>query len=533
VQALRADVEGAIEGRSASVGIVDLGSGPEQVATLTADLGAALAASGRNVLVIDANFEHTPRMPEFVFGTSKLADVLTHPFEDQEELLSFIKRTVNDQPEVLPGLRVFASGTMEGDAIDVLAGRQLTVLLKEVGPVFDAVLVAMPGFEDPAADTLSQRLDYLLPVARAGRSTIDSLQQVEKHLRARRSSLLGGVLLVGRPVRSPRRKRAPSRHARGGDRASPARPPSPGGESVDPSTDAERQQGRTTVHEPDDTPVEVVEPTVRPAPSHGLTRKAAKTVFAAADAGKGVFPGPRLLIYHQIGATLGREMEVDASTFRQQLDWLASHGDVVALEEALLRVKEADSHRLFVLTFDDGYEDMYRHAFPLLTERGLPFTLYLTTDPVERQALITPGALASPLSWEQVGEMLDSGLMTLGSHTHHHVDLRDLEPGRIVDELDTADRLIYQRTGIKVQHFAYPKGYWSEVAEPFVRERYVTAVLGAGEPVTDTTDPHRIHRIPIQKSDGMAFFRRKMKSGMRMEESVRRRLRGYEGVAPE
>jgi hypothetical protein len=48
--------------------------------------------------------------------------------------------------------------------------------------------------------------------------------------------------------------------------------------------------------------------------------------------------------------------------------------------------------------------------------------------------------------------------------------------------------------------------------------------------VVGSTDPYRIHRVPIQYSDGMLFFRRKLKRGMRIEESFRRRLRGYKGV---
>jgi len=97
-------------------------------------------------------------------------------------------------------------------------------------------------------------------------------------------------------------------------------------------------------------------------------------------------------------------------------------------------------------------------------------------------------------------------------------------------ELAESDRLIEQRLGIKSEHFCYPYGYWSTTAEPAVKGRYRTATLGGGASVGPSTDPYRIHRVPIQLGDGQFFFLRKMKSGMVHEETLRRRVSGYRGV---
>lgn len=263
----------------------------------------------------------------------------------------------------------------------------------------------------------------------------------------------------------------------------------------------------------------------------GLFYKAAKTAFAAADLLHPVPPGPRILIYHQFDAGLGREMEVSTRAFSAHLDWYQTHGDIVSLEEALTRRTEPDAHRLFVLTLDDGYHDQFARAFPLLLARKLPFTLYLTTDPVEGREALTPGGRAEPLTWDRVNQMLDSGLMTLGAHTHTHQDLRGLTREETADELDRSNRLIEQRTGVAPRHFAYPKGIWVSQAEPLVRSRYETAVLGAGEPIIAETDIHRLTRVPVQRSDGVWLLKRKAKRGLRLEEHLRRRLRGYEAPA--
>ncbi len=254
-------------------------------------------------------------------------------------------------------------------------------------------------------------------------------------------------------------------------------------------------------------------------------RLVAKAVFVAADLFLGDWPGPRILIYHQVGSGSGCQMEVAPEVFVRQLDWLQGHGRITGLEEALADPDDPEARNIFVLTFDDGYENIFRNAFPVLRERRIPFTLYVATQSIETGEPLAPGD--TPLDWDQVGEMVETGLVTLGSHTHRHPDLRPLSEPEVEEELATCDALIEEHTGRVPEHFAYPKGYWAPGAEEAVRRRYVTAVLGAGHPVTSFTDRHRLHRVPVQRSDGRFFFTRKLKRGMRLEERVRSRIKGY------
>lgn len=262
---------------------------------------------------------------------------------------------------------------------------------------------------------------------------------------------------------------------------------------------------------------------------HVILARTAKSAFAASDLFARSAPGPRILIYHQIGTDLGREMEVPTHVFVQQLDWMHSHGSIVELAQALDRRGDSGSDRLFSLGFDDGYADLYASAFPIMKERGIPFTLYLTTGPVETGDPMTKGGQADPLRWAEVIEMLGTGLVTIGAHTHSHPDMRGLSISQIEAELDTSNRLIEERTGVRPLDFAYPKGYWDAATDRQVRARYKTAVLGGGPPVMSDTDLYRLHRIPIQRSDGFLFFKRKLLTGMRLEETVRRKLHGYSG----
>jgi len=251
-------------------------------------------------------------------------------------------------------------------------------------------------------------------------------------------------------------------------------------------------------------------------------RIAAKTVFAAADPFFRSFPAPSILTYHQVGVSLGREMEVSQQIFSRQMDHLERHRRVVGLEAALDCWGDPDAGSLVVITFDDGFEDVYSNAFPILKERGWPLTLYLTTYPVESGEPLDPRfPAARPLTWDQVNDMLGSGLVTLGAHTHTHRDLRRLSSDQIKEDLETCDRLIEHNTGIRPEHFTYPFGHWAPLAHSLIRDRYDSATLGGRHRVSASAGPHILPRIPVQKSDGIMFFRRKLNGGLRAEDAVR------------
>jgi len=255
-------------------------------------------------------------------------------------------------------------------------------------------------------------------------------------------------------------------------------------------------------------------------------RQASKAVFAGLDMLVHPADGPRVLIYHQIGGGSGLEMEVEVDTFQWQLDWLSDNCRVVDLEGALSRPDE----RGVVLTFDDGYQSVHDLAFPLLVERRLPFTLYVTTDPIETGRPLREHPGSNPLSWEQIKSMMGTGLLTIGAHTHTHPDFRVIGAEAVERELSISNELLDRRLGVTPRHFAYPWGYWSEAADPHVRVRFATAALGSRLPRERWRyDSHLIHRVPVQASDGTRWFKKRIESGLVFEESVRRRLRGYEG----
>jgi peptidoglycan/xylan/chitin deacetylase (PgdA/CDA1 family) len=134
--------------------------------------------------------------------------------------------------------------------------------------------------------------------------------------------------------------------------------------------------------------------------------------------------------------------------------------------------------------------------------------------------------VVEPLSWEMLGEMAESGLVTLGAHTHTHPVLTEVSVDQVEEELAKPVALFQQRLGTAPQHFCYPRAIWSAEVEKLVMRHYQSAVVGGGQwALPSGFHPYRIPRLPIRRSDGWTYFRAKVEGRMANEEALYARMR--------
>jgi len=203
-----------------------------------------------------------------------------------------------------------------------------------------------------------------------------------------------------------------------------------------------------------------------------------------------------ILAYHAIDRD-----RIDHSTlphsFREQMNWLAQSANVIGLPqlEHLLAGK-LDVHRPVVITFDDGFLSVYEAGFPVCRELGLPFALFLSTGTVGKRAPLQE--LSKPmLSWSQLQEMIDSGLMSLGSHTHSHRVLINCLPAEITDEIETSCEQIRQKTGVEPRYFAFPKGISDALSRSLVGQHFSLIFAYEGLQRTQGMDRSALERISV------------------------------------
>lgn len=234
-----------------------------------------------------------------------------------------------------------------------------------------------------------------------------------------------------------------------------------------------------------------------------------------------------LLTYHRVGGGSGDELDLASHDFALQLDVLVcGDHDVVPLDAAIHRLQDRDARSALVLTFDDGFAEVYGHAFPLLRERELPFTLYLAAGLVggamawEGSAARSQGAAA--LTWEQIGEMVDSGLCTVANHTNIHASPSDLD----VEEIDACSDAIERALGHRPRHFAWTWGVPVPRLLPAVRDRFTSAATGVIGRNAPGDDLHALKRVPVRASDPLPFFRAKLTGDLWAERTYERIARG-------
>jgi peptidoglycan/xylan/chitin deacetylase (PgdA/CDA1 family) len=209
-----------------------------------------------------------------------------------------------------------------------------------------------------------------------------------------------------------------------------------------------------------------------------------------------------ILLYHRV-AGLGGEIDIPPALFERQLADLATHERVLTLDQAL----DGQAGGGVVVTVDDGYRDFSDTVLPLLHRYQVPALLYLATGLVAGEG---PGPDA--LTWAQLAEAHATGLVTVGAHTHGHTDLSRASEQVCRDEMARSRGLVEDRLGVACRHFAYPWAVASPTADRVARELFDSAALDAWRSNrAGAFDPWRLGRTPVLASDGMAFFKAKVR----------------------
>lgn len=203
-----------------------------------------------------------------------------------------------------------------------------------------------------------------------------------------------------------------------------------------------------------------------------LYRIAASTALTLGLA-SGAHAGVATLVYHHVSTQTPPSTTTSPQLFRDQLALIEELDmELVSITperiQATLDGKDAETMGV-ALTFDDAYENVYTKAWPILREKGIPLTVFVLSGSVGE-----PGYM----NWEQLGEMADHELVTIGNHTlDHGTMLRRPEESakahgeRIARELDEGAERIAEAIGVETGLFAHPYGEFSQPVLDALAER--------------------------------------------------------------
>lgn len=205
-----------------------------------------------------------------------------------------------------------------------------------------------------------------------------------------------------------------------------------------------------------------------------------------------------ILAYHHLGIpsdTKWRLNTVSEKSFAYQMNFLKRHGfHVITTEDLVEGGKKGRSfaRNTVVLQFDDGYEDNYKYAFPILKKYRFPAMIFLISDMVG-----VPGFL----TWDQIKEMERYGVVA-GAHTRHHAYLPNLSGPELWDEIAGSKEMIEDHLGHGIDYFCYPSGGFTEEIKGLVRQAgYKAAMTTNRGKDRYNIDQYELNRIHMNNTD--------------------------------
>lgn len=241
-----------------------------------------------------------------------------------------------------------------------------------------------------------------------------------------------------------------------------------------------------------------------------------------------------IFMYHHVSSVpthnaLDFGLTITNANFNAQLDWLQKQGyhsiTLTELFDAFYYGK-ALPPKPMILTFDDGYTDVYLNALPALLAHHYRGVFYIITGLIGGRYM----------TWNQVRALAHSG-MQIASHTIHHVNVGQPPAGTTTQaELLDSKKTLEMQLQQPVQFFCYPTG------EPFhhdsLSERRVVlndlfkdGYLGATlDPATfnsalqNSQTPYQLPRIRVSGGEGLTTFEAILATTLRLDQGRLRQL---------
>jgi len=199
-----------------------------------------------------------------------------------------------------------------------------------------------------------------------------------------------------------------------------------------------------------------------------------------------------ILCYHRFGPAVADGMTTRTRVFEEQLARLRADGwQIVPLDTVIegLAGRAPLPEKAIAITIDDGHATVYSDVLPIIRRDRLPVTLFIYPSAISNASYA--------MTWDQLREMKDTGLVAIQSHTYWHPNFKT-ERKRLDDEayaklvkgqLEKPRAVLRQRLGAEADVLAWPFGIHDPALEAAAAAAGYRASLALGERRARPTDP--------------------------------------------
>lgn len=224
-------------------------------------------------------------------------------------------------------------------------------------------------------------------------------------------------------------------------------------------------------------------------------------------------PVLRILSCHRVidpsRALTAREREdlqrgcLSLAEFRERITFLTRHYRIESLERCAARIRAGTERGsdLLVLTFDDGFRDVFHTVYPELRIHRAPFTVFLSSSFI--------GNRDDVLTADQIRHMSADPLVAWGAHGVTHRRLTNLPAKEAEREVVESRHAVELWTGRPVSLFAYPDGCYSAAVRELLVKHGFLAACATGRTINQgRIDLFGLKRIPLTREPFARFVLR-------------------------
>ncbi len=196
-----------------------------------------------------------------------------------------------------------------------------------------------------------------------------------------------------------------------------------------------------------------------------------------------------------------------------------SHHTVVSLNEIERHLLNGTTlpDNAVAITLDDGFEDNYTQAFPMLQKYGMPASIFLATGTMGATNQWAQGRdfpERTMLNWRQIKEM-SRFQISFGAHTVNHAKLTELDSSIATEEISVSKRHIEEQLSKPCSHFAYPYGLFTEQTPEIVKDTGFTLACSTRSGFNNsTTHPFVLNRTEVYGTDTVWRLKQKINFGI-------------------
>jgi peptidoglycan/xylan/chitin deacetylase (PgdA/CDA1 family) len=212
-----------------------------------------------------------------------------------------------------------------------------------------------------------------------------------------------------------------------------------------------------------------------------------------------------ILMYHRINVVrpstpaASRGLTVHPADFARQMTWLKRQGYRTITQRELFEALMCGRRlgpRPIMITFDDGYRDVFFKASPVLKRLGMRATAYVVSGRIS-------GRDPSFLTWPLLHALERRGI-EIGSHTVAHHAMTSLSDTEMLRDLTSSRRALERKLRHRVPWLAYPFGAYDERVERLTRRAgYLLAVTTQAGTVQSARRPLALPRLRILDTTGV------------------------------